>query len=140
GDGHISRVDAEERAQGLWQGLYRRYDLHPRNAGGRDAPRRRSGRHGYAVVCRLRHLRSQGHRARRYEHHLGQLSGWSARLCSEHVFRSERSPITSTQDLKGKKVGINAFGSAVDLALRVKLKKDGIDPRKDLTIVEVAFP
>ena len=50
------------------------------------------------------------------------------------------SPIASTQDLKGKKVGINAFGSAVDLALRVKLKKDGIDPRKDLTIVEVAFP
>src|SRR5947209_9817851 len=50
------------------------------------------------------------------------------------------APITATQDLKGKKVGINAFGSAVDLALRVKLKKDGIDPRKDLTIVEVAFP
>src|SRR5439155_16845297 len=50
------------------------------------------------------------------------------------------SPIQSTQDLKGKKVAINAFGSAVDLALRVKLKKDGIDPRKDLTIVEVAFP
>ena len=50
------------------------------------------------------------------------------------------SPIKSTQDLKGKKVGINAFGSAVDLALRVKLKKDGIDPRKDLTVVEVAFP
>jgi sulfonate transport system substrate-binding protein len=50
------------------------------------------------------------------------------------------SPIQSTQDLKGKKVGINAFGSAVDLALRVKLKKDGIDPRRDLTVVEVAFP
>jgi sulfonate transport system substrate-binding protein len=50
------------------------------------------------------------------------------------------SPIQSTQDLKGKKVGINAYGSAVDLALRVKLKKDGLDPRKDLTIVEVAFP
>ena len=50
------------------------------------------------------------------------------------------SPIRSTGNLKGKKVGINAFGSAVDLALRVKLKKDGIDPRKDLTIVEVAFP
>jgi sulfonate transport system substrate-binding protein len=50
------------------------------------------------------------------------------------------SPIQSTQDLKGKKVAINAFGSAVDLALRVKLKKDGIDPRKDLSIVEVAFP
>ena len=50
------------------------------------------------------------------------------------------SPIQSTNDLRGKKVGINAFGSAVDLALRVKLKKDGIDPRRDLTIVEVAFP
>jgi sulfonate transport system substrate-binding protein len=50
------------------------------------------------------------------------------------------SPIQSTHDLKGKKVAINAYGSAVDLALRVKLKKDGIDPRKDLTIVEVAFP
>src|SRR5271167_4549398 len=49
------------------------------------------------------------------------------------------SPIQSTHDLKGKKVAINAYGSAVDLALRVKLKKDGIDPRKDLTIVEVAF-
>jgi NitT/TauT family transport system substrate-binding protein len=46
------------------------------------------------------------------------------------------SPIKTTQDLKGKKVGINAFGSAVDLALRIKLKKDGIDPRRDLTIVE----
>lgn len=50
------------------------------------------------------------------------------------------SPIKTTQDLKGKTVGVNAFGSAVDLALRVKLKKDGIDPRKDLRIVEVAFP
>jgi NitT/TauT family transport system substrate-binding protein len=50
------------------------------------------------------------------------------------------SPIQSTQDLKGKRVGINAYGSAVDLALRVKLKKDGLDPRKDVNIVEVAFP
>jgi sulfonate transport system substrate-binding protein len=50
------------------------------------------------------------------------------------------SPIKTTQDLKGKIVGINAFGSAVDLALRVKLAKDGIDPKKDLQVVEVAFP
>ena len=55
-------------------------------------------------------------------------------------FVLKNSPIKSTQDLKGKKVGINAYGSAVDLALRVKLKKDGIDPRRDLNIVEVAFP
>src|SRR5262249_2058208 len=50
------------------------------------------------------------------------------------------SPIKTSRDLKGKKVAINAFGSSVDLALRVKLKKDGIDPRQELTIVEVAFP
>ncbi len=50
------------------------------------------------------------------------------------------SPIKTTQDLKGKIIGINAFGSAVDLALRVKLAKDGIDPKKDVQIVEVAFP
>lgn len=50
------------------------------------------------------------------------------------------SPIKSVGDLKGKKVGINAFGSAVDLVLRVVLKKSGLDPRRDVEIVEVAFP
>jgi sulfonate transport system substrate-binding protein len=55
-------------------------------------------------------------------------------------FVLDESPIQTSRDLKGRKVAINAFGSAVDLALRVKLKKDGIDPRRDLTIVEVAFP
>jgi sulfonate transport system substrate-binding protein len=55
-------------------------------------------------------------------------------------FVLDDSPIKISRDLKGKKVAINAFGSSVDLALRVKLKKDGIDPRRDLTIVEVAFP
>ena len=55
-------------------------------------------------------------------------------------FVLDDSPIQTSRDLKGKKVAINAFGSSVDLALRVKLKKDGIDPRRDLAIVEVAFP
>ena len=50
------------------------------------------------------------------------------------------SPIKTITDLKGKKIAINAFGSAVDLVLRVVLKKDGIDPRRDVQIVEVAFP
>jgi sulfonate transport system substrate-binding protein len=50
------------------------------------------------------------------------------------------SPIKSVTDLKGKKIGINAFASAVDLALRVMLKKNGIDPRRDVEIVEIAFP
>src|SRR6202021_1735657 len=50
------------------------------------------------------------------------------------------SPIKTIADLKGKKIGINAFASAVDLALRVALKKNGIDPRRDVEIVEIAFP
>src|SRR3984957_4690211 len=50
------------------------------------------------------------------------------------------SPIKNVTDLKGKKIGINAFASAVDLALRVMLKKSGIDPRRDVEIVEIAFP
>jgi NitT/TauT family transport system substrate-binding protein len=50
------------------------------------------------------------------------------------------SPIKSVADLKGKKVGINAYGSAVDLVLRVVLKKNGMDPKKDVQIVEVNFP
>ncbi len=52
----------------------------------------------------------------------------------------KESPIQKVPDLKGKKVAINAFGSAVDLALRVVLKKHGLDPRRDLEIVEIAFP
>jgi sulfonate transport system substrate-binding protein len=50
------------------------------------------------------------------------------------------SPVKTVTDLKGKKIGINAFASAVDLALRVMLKKNGIDPRRDVEIVEIAFP
>jgi sulfonate transport system substrate-binding protein len=50
------------------------------------------------------------------------------------------SAIKTIADLKGKKIGINAFASAVDLALRVVLKKNGIDPRRDVEIVEIAFP
>lgn len=46
----------------------------------------------------------------------------------------------NVKELKGKKIAINAFSSAVDLELRVVLKKNGLDPKKDVEIVEVAFP
>jgi len=59
---------------------------------------------------------------------------------SNTFFVLKDSPIKTVKDLKGKKVGINAFGSAVDLVLRVVLKKNGLDPRRDVEIVEVAFP
>jgi sulfonate transport system substrate-binding protein len=55
-------------------------------------------------------------------------------------FVMKESPIKTVGDLRGKKVAINAYGSAVDLVLRVALKKVNLDPRRDLQIVEVTFP
>lgn len=59
---------------------------------------------------------------------------------SNTFFVLKDSPIKSVADLKGKKIGVNAFGSAVDLVLRVVLKKNKLDPRRDVQIVEVNFP
>jgi sulfonate transport system substrate-binding protein len=55
-------------------------------------------------------------------------------------FVLEDSPVRDVQGLRGKRIGVNAFGSAVDLALRVHLKKSGLDPRRDVEIVEIGFP
>jgi sulfonate transport system substrate-binding protein len=55
-------------------------------------------------------------------------------------FVLEGSPIRTVADLRGKRIAINAYGSAVDLGLRVRLKKENIDPKRDVQIVEVAFP
>lgn len=55
-------------------------------------------------------------------------------------FVRDDSPVRQVADLRGKKVGINAFGSAVDLVMRVTLKKHGLDPKKDVQVVEVGFP
>src|SRR6185437_9408428 len=59
---------------------------------------------------------------------------------SNTFFVLKDSPIKKVTDLKGKKVGINAYGSAVDLVLRVVLKKNNLDPKRDVQIVEVNFP
>ena len=58
---------------------------------------------------------------------------------SNTFFVLKDSAIQAPADLKGKKIGINAFGSAVDLDLRVYLKAHGIDPRRDVQVVEIAF-
>jgi len=58
---------------------------------------------------------------------------------AEALVAKNGSGINTVADLKGKKVAINAFGSAVDLVLRVALKKAGLDPRRDVQIVEVTF-
>jgi len=44
--------------------------------------------------------------------------------------------ITNWNQLKGKKVGISRFGSGTDTAIRLVLKKFGLDPMKDLVILQ----
>jgi ABC-type nitrate/sulfonate/bicarbonate transport system substrate-binding protein len=41
------------------------------------------------------------------------------------------------QGLRGKKMGITTFGSASDLALRLALKKWGLNPETDVTILQI---
>src|ERR1700687_1649251 len=52
----------------------------------------------------------------------------------------EDSGIQKITDLKGKTIAVNAFGASTDLVLRVALKKAGLDPKRDVRVVEVAFP
>jgi NitT/TauT family transport system substrate-binding protein len=49
------------------------------------------------------------------------------------------SGIRTVADLKGKVLATNAAGSAVDIAMRVMLRKNGLDD-KAFTVVEAAFP
>lgn len=49
-------------------------------------------------------------------------------------------PITKVEDLKGKVVGTNAAGSAVDVAMRNMLHKHGLQDKRDYTVVEAPFP
>jgi NitT/TauT family transport system substrate-binding protein len=58
---------------------------------------------------------------------------------NEFMVRSD-SPVKSPADLKGKVLATNAYGSAVDVAMRALLKKHGLDPRTDVTIIEAGFP
>jgi len=45
--------------------------------------------------------------------------------------------IKTVADLKGKKLGVSSHGSASDIATRVALKKVGLDPEKDVSIITV---
>jgi ABC-type nitrate/sulfonate/bicarbonate transport system substrate-binding protein len=49
-------------------------------------------------------------------------------------------PIKKVADLKGKVLAINAMGSAVDVSMRAVLKRAGLEPNRDYTIIEAPFP
>jgi ABC-type nitrate/sulfonate/bicarbonate transport system substrate-binding protein len=46
------------------------------------------------------------------------------------------SSVATVSDLKGKKVGVSKFGGSADIATRVGLRREGLDPAHDVTIVE----
>ncbi len=50
------------------------------------------------------------------------------------------SPINGARDLKGKKIGVLAIGTGADATTRLMLKKSGLDPVKDVSIVEIPAP
>lgn len=61
-----------------------------------------------------------------------------AQLAGVYPFVLEVSAsIKTIADLKGKKVGVSSVGSSSDIATRAALKKMGLDPEKDVTIVPV---
>jgi NitT/TauT family transport system substrate-binding protein len=44
--------------------------------------------------------------------------------------------IKSIDDLKGKSVGVTRFGSSTDFTMRYVLKKQGLEPGKDVTLIQ----
>src|SRR5712691_3620093 len=50
------------------------------------------------------------------------------------------SPIKTIADLKGKSVGTNVFGSGILGPMFLLLRRNGIDPEKDIKLVETGFP
>jgi NitT/TauT family transport system substrate-binding protein len=59
---------------------------------------------------------------------------------SDEFFVLKDGPIKSVKDLKGKVVATNVAGSAVDIVMRAMLRKNGMDDRKDVNVIETAFP
>ncbi|HTY66558.1 MAG TPA: ABC transporter substrate-binding protein [Burkholderiales bacterium] len=59
---------------------------------------------------------------------------------SDEFFVAKDSPIKTVEDLKGKVLATNAVGSAVDIAMRAMLRKHNMQDKRDVTIIEAAFP
>jgi NitT/TauT family transport system substrate-binding protein len=54
------------------------------------------------------------------------------------IFRLFASPpITSVADLRGKRLGITRYGSTTDTVSRLLLKRAGLDPDRDVSVIQV---
>lgn len=56
-----------------------------------------------------------------------------------YIVRAD-SGIETVEDLRGKRAGTNAIGSASDTAMRAMFRNHGMNDKRDYTMVEVAFP
>jgi NitT/TauT family transport system substrate-binding protein len=65
--------------------------------------------------------------------------GTAGYYSDDYMVRKD-SPIRTVADLKGKILATAGAGGAMDMALRVMLKKNNIDPKRDVTMVEVSMP
>ena len=59
---------------------------------------------------------------------------------SQEFFVLKDSSVQKVPDLKGKILATNALGSAVDIAMKAMLRKNGMEDRRDYTVVEAQFP
>jgi NitT/TauT family transport system substrate-binding protein len=69
-----------------------------------------------------------------------EFQGGAPGYYTDEYFVLQDSPIRRVEDLKGKVVATNVAGSAVDIVMRAMLRKHGLDDRKDVSVVETAFP
>jgi NitT/TauT family transport system substrate-binding protein len=59
---------------------------------------------------------------------------------SQQYYVRKDSRITRVEDLKGKVIGTNGGGSAVDVAIRAMLRKHGLEEKRDYTMLEAPLP
>jgi sulfonate transport system substrate-binding protein len=59
---------------------------------------------------------------------------------SQQFYVRKDSGINKVEDLKGKIIGTNGGGSAVDIAVRAMLKKHGLEEKRDYTMLEGPLP
>jgi len=54
------------------------------------------------------------------------------------IFKVFGAPeMTSPAQLKGKKLGVSRYGATSDFAVRLALKKWGLNPERDVTILQI---
>jgi NitT/TauT family transport system substrate-binding protein len=56
-----------------------------------------------------------------------------------NYFLMSAPPIHSVSELKGKYIGVSRFGGTTDLAARVALAKNGLDPQRDAVVIMIGL-